>query len=86
MKKRRLVSIVFAFIFCLSLIGCGADMANLRRAAGSKLNVNPDEVTILSRDIGLTEYRWTVKLINGEIYNCFADDRMRDVSCVPAKK
>ena len=81
---KRIVFIVFAFIFCFSLISCGADMANLRRATGSKLHVNPDEVNITNRNIGMTEYRWTAT-IDGKVYNCFSDDRMRDVSCIPAK-
>jgi len=83
--KRMLLLCFALFTMIVLVIGCGADMANLRRATGSKLNVNPDEVTITSKDIGMTEYRWTAT-IDGKVYNCFADDRMRDVSCVPAKK
>lgn len=79
--------VTFCFIIMVAIvmiIGCGADSANLRRATGSKLGVHPDTVNVVSKDIGMTEYRWVAES-DGKRYNCFADDRMRDVSCVPEK-
>jgi hypothetical protein len=83
MKRMILCFMLVALI--MIIVGCGADSANLRRATGSKLGVHPDAVAISNTDIGMTEYRWTAE-VGGKKYNCFADDRMRDVSCIPAQK
>lgn len=82
--KRATVCFIIMTVMVL-IIGCGADTANLRRATGSKLGVHPDTVSVISKDIGMTEYRWIAD-VEGNRYNCFADDRMRDVSCIPEKK
>jgi hypothetical protein len=82
----KIVTTLFGTIvvMCL-LVGCGSSNANLQRATGSKLGVHPDTVSISDAKIGMTEYRWNAET-DGKKYNCFSDDRMRDVSCVPIKK
>jgi hypothetical protein len=72
--------------FCL-IIGCASSIGNIQRETALNIGggVHPDSVEVTNVSRMPLETRWDAKA-NGKRYNCFADDMMRKVNCIPAQK
>jgi len=74
-------------IFTLTiLVGCAMRSSNLKRESAREFKVHPNDIEITNENWGMIEVAWNVKLPNGAKYNCFADEYLRRIHCVPMKK
>jgi len=85
--KVLFVSMVVALIaFCLFLSGCANSTANLQRETAREIggNLRPSDVEVSNINRGALEVTWQATTPKGA-YDCFADDMLRRINCVPVK-